>query len=315
LSQLKIENRKSKILHALTGPTAAGKTAVGLELARRMNAEIVSLDSMAVYRGMDIGTAKPNAEERRHVPHHLLDIVDPSEEFSVAQYLHAALAAAEDIESRGRLALFVGGTPLYLKALLRGLFEGPPADWPLRRRLAQIASSGSQALHDRLREVDPTAAARLHPRDTRRLIRALEVHETTGRPISDWQREFNAPRPADTCRVFALDWPSDALRLRIDARVDAMFAAGLVDEVRGLTVDGHTLGRSASQAVGYREVLEHLSGARDLASTIALVKTRTHQFAKRQRTWFRGLAECRPVPVLSPLDATRMADELVARMR
>ena len=278
----------------ITGPTASGKTTLALEVARRANAEILSLDSMAVYRGLDIGTAKPSLEQRRQVPHHLIDLVEPDEEFSLVQYLAEATRACEAIRSRGHVPLFVGGTPLYLKALLRGIFEGPPADWEFRRRvLAEAEQRGNDWLHERLAQVDPQAARRLHRHDTRRLVRALEVFEKTGRPISDWQRQFDRARPASECRVFVLDWPRDELYRRIDARVEAMFAAGLIDEVRHLVAAGKNLGRTARQALGYREVFDHLAGQRTLADTIELVKTRTRQFAKRQLTWFRSLSECR----------------------
>ena len=217
----------------LTGPTAAGKSAVGVELARRIGAEIISMDSMALYRGMDIGTAKPTHQQRESIPHHLIDVIEPCDEFSLAQYLEAAGREAAAIAGRGRQVLFVGGTPLYLKGLLRGIFQGPPADWPLRRRLALEAQRhGPSWLHDRLTEVDPAAAARLHPNDARRLVRALEVFEKTGRPISQLQRQFDVGRSAQQCRVFVLDWPRAELHARIDRRVCEMFAAGLVDEVR-----------------------------------------------------------------------------------
>ena len=294
----------------LTGPTASGKTAVGIELARLLGAEIVSLDSMAVYRGMDIGTAKPTSGERAAVPHHLIDIVEPSDDFSVAQYREAALSTAEAIQRRGHEVLFVGGTPLYLKAMLRGIFEGPPADWSLRRRLMDEARADPTELHRRLQSVDPAAAARLHPNDTRRLIRAIEVHETTGTPISALQRQFEIGRPADECRVFALEWPRETLRERIDRRVDAMFAAGLVDETRRLLHAEKPLGRTARQAVGYREVIEHLAGKLDLPATIELVKLRTRQFAKRQLTWFRSLSECRNVLVAEPFEARQIAQQI-----
>jgi tRNA dimethylallyltransferase len=291
----------------VTGPTASGKTAVGIELARRLDAEIISLDSMAVYRGMDIGTAKPTAEERADVSHHLIDVVEPRENYSVAQYRDAALRLVAEIKTRGREVLFVGGSPLYLKAMLRGIFEGPPADWPLRRRLMEEAREDPAALHRRLQAVDATAAARLHPNDTRRLVRALEVFESTGRPISTMQREFETGRHASECRVFVLDWPRAELNERIDRRVEAMFHAGLVDETKRLIDAGKELGRTANQAVGYREVLEHLAGNLDLDATIELVKLRTRQFAKRQLTWFRSLSECRSVPVSKPFDAALVA--------
>lgn len=280
----------------LTGPTASGKTAAGVILAHRLNAEIISLDSMAIYRGMDIGTAKPSIAERGSVPHHLIDLVEPHEPFSVAQYVEAAAKVVSEIAARGKTPLFVGGTPLYLKALLRGIFEGPPADWDLRRELEAIAErEGDEALYRRLAAVDPASARRLHARDRRRVIRALEVYEKTGHTISDLQQQFDRARPADACRVFTIIWPREELIERIDRRVEAMFAAGLLDEVSQLKAAPRPFGRSAGQAVGYREVLEHLRGVRGLPETIELVKLRTRQFAKRQMTWFRGLSECRPV--------------------
>jgi tRNA dimethylallyltransferase len=189
----------------LTGATATGKTAIALALARALDAEIISLDSMAIYRGMDVGTAKPTPEQRAVVPHHLIDILEPDEEFSVAQYLEAAHAKIAEIRARGREPLFVGGTPLYLKALLRGLFEGPPANWELRQEIErEVAEVGSAALHARLEQVDPLAASAIHPNDTRRLIRALEVYRATGQPISHQQIEFEEGRPAEACRVFVL---------------------------------------------------------------------------------------------------------------
>jgi tRNA dimethylallyltransferase len=300
----------------LTGPTASGKTQIGIELARRLRAEILSLDSMAVYRRMDIGTAKPTVDERAAVPHHLIDIADSDDEFSVAQYAAAAGQASREIAARGREVLFVGGTPLYLKALLRGLFDGPPADWQLRTELAAIADrDGPQALHDRLTAVDPLAAQRLAPADRRRIIRAIEVYEKTGRTISECQQQFDRARPASECRVFVLDRPRAELYERINHRVDAMFAAGLVDEVRALTVGVRPLGRSASQAVGYREVLAHLAGELSLEAAVELVKTRTRQFAKRQLTWFRSLGECRFVPMMGEVDSAAIADEIIARGR
>jgi tRNA dimethylallyltransferase len=294
----------------LTGATASGKTAVGIELARMLDAEIVSLDSMAVYRGMDIGTAKPTAAELALVPHHLIDIVEPSESFSVAQYREAVLASVEAIKQRGREVLFVGGTPLYLKAMLRGIFAGPPADWILRHELMDVARANPAELHRRLQSVDPAAAARLHPNDTRRLIRALEVHASTGSPISALQQQFEIGQSAEECRVFVLQWERDALNARIDRRVEEMFAAGLVGETQRLLHAEKPPGRTARQAVGYREVIEHLVGKLDLPATIDLVKLRTRQFAKRQLTWFKSLSECRSVPIAEPFDAKRIAEQI-----
>ncbi|MEE8451988.1 MAG: tRNA (adenosine(37)-N6)-dimethylallyltransferase MiaA, partial [Thermoguttaceae bacterium] len=265
----------------LSGPTAAGKTAVGIELARRLGAEILSMDSMALYRQMDIGTAKPSPSQREAVPHHLIDLIEPHEEFSLAQYVEAAHHQVEEIKSRGREALFVGGTPLYLKGLLRGIFDGPPADWEFRERLQKEAREhGSGVLHQRLAQVDPTSAERLHPNDERRLIRALEVYEKTGSPISELQQQFEIGREADACRVFVLDWSREQLHSRIERRVDEMFAAGLVDEVQAVLDRPEPPSRTAGQAVGYREVIDHLDGKQDLPETVELVKSHTRQLAR-----------------------------------
>ncbi len=296
----------------LTGPTASGKTGVALALAERLRAEIISLDSMALYRGMDIGTAKPTADQRAVVPHHLLDLIEPEEEFSVARYLEAAHATIADIRARDREVLFVGGTPLYLKVLLRGLFEGPEADWEFRSQIEEeLRTVGQEALFARLAQVDPLSAARLHPNDTRRLIRALEVYKITGQPISHQQMEFDEGRSAEECRVFVLQRPKEQLHAQIDERVDTMFAAGLVDEVRRLTSAGRRLGRTANQAVGYREVLDHLAGRLSLDEAVEQVKTRTRRFAKRQATWFRSLSECRSVPIEDELSAEEIAERIL----
>lgn len=296
----------------LTGPTAAGKTRVGLELAERLGAEIISLDSMAVYRGMDVGTAKPTAEDRRRVPHHLLDLVEPTEEFSVSQYVAAAEASIAEIRARGMEVLFVGGTPLYLKALLRGLFEGPPADWDFRQQVEEEARVvGAAALHERLALVDPLSAAKLHPHDLRRIIRALEVQRLTGQPISHLQVQFDESRAADECRVFVLDWPRDQLHERINERVEQMFTGGLVAETQTLLDKYGSLSRTASQAVGYCETIEHLAGRRTLAETVELVQARTRQFARRQETWFRSLSECRRVPQQAEQAASDVASIIV----
>jgi tRNA dimethylallyltransferase len=284
-----------------------------MALARAMGAEIVSLDSMAIYRGMDVGTAKPTPQERASVPHHLIDILEPDEEFSVAQYLEAAHIKIAEIRGRGREVLFVGGTPLYLKALLRGLFAGPPANWELREEIErEVGEVGSAALHARLEQVDPLAASTIHPNDTRRLIRALEVYRTTGQPISHQQVEFDEGRPAEACRVFVLRRSRKEQHERIDARVEDMLARGLVEEVRQLTAGERRLGRTASQAVGYREVTAFLAGDYDGQAMEAKIKTRTRQFAKRQGVWFRSLSECRWVDVAGEVDAEAVAAQVFA---
>ena len=295
----------------LSGPTASGKTSTGLELAEVLGAEIISLDSMAIYRGMDIGTAKPTADEQQRVPHHLLDIADPGESFSLDQYYAMAFDAIDDIRSRDREVLFVGGTPLYLKSLLRGIFQGPPADWEFREQIqAELEEVGVQALHDRLAQVDPLSATKLDANDVRRIIRALEVYKTTGQPISHLQEQFDVAHRAEQCRVFALDWPRPELHKRIDTRVDQMFADGLVQEVEQLIAAEDGLGRTSSQAVGYREVMEHLEGRATLEEAIERTKTRTRQFAKRQMTWFRSLEECRWVALNSRMEPVEVARQI-----
>lgn len=297
----------------LSGPTASGKTEVGLLLAERLDAEIISLDSMAVYRGMDIGTAKTSPTQRERVPHHLLDIRSPVEEFSLSEYLQEADRAMQAIRGRGKEVLFVGGTPLYLKSLLRGVSEGPAADWEFREAVErEVDEAGLDALRERLRLVDPLSAEKLHPNDKRRMIRALEVHHLTGQPISHQQLQFDEGRPADQVHVFTLNWSRYQLHGRIEERVEQMFAAGLVDEVRDLLQQHGQLGRTASQAVGYREVLTHLEGQFDLDSTIEKVKARTRQFARRQETWFRNLSECRFIECREPLQPEQAVEEILA---
>jgi tRNA dimethylallyltransferase len=284
----------------LTGPTGSGKSELGVELAERLDAEIVSMDSMALYRGMDIGTAKPGPELRGRVPHHLIDILEPWESASVAWWLEQAARSCQEIEQRGRRVLFVGGTPLYLKALLYGLFDVPSANPELRRRLAGEAEQlGGAELHRRLAEVDPAAAARLHPNDVRRVIRALEVWELTGRPISAWQSQWARGRPGAATtpgpRVLWLNVPREELYARINIRVVRMIETGLVEEVRALRQLGRPLSREAAQALGYKEVCAYLEGTGTLEETIERIQTRSRQFAKRQLTWFRQMPECRGV--------------------
>jgi tRNA dimethylallyltransferase len=296
----------------LTGPTGSGKTDLALELAERLNAEIVSMDSMAVYRGMDVGTAKPTPAERARVPHHLVDELDPWQSSSVAWWLRRAAECCRDIGGRGKRVLIAGGTPLYLKALLLGLFDGPPADAALRAHLEQEAGSGGPgALHARLASVDPVTAARLHPNDVRRVVRALEVWQLTGRPISSWQTQWTPPareEPQPACdgqrttengkrssQVVWLDLPRQELYDRIDRRVEGMFAAGLVAEVRALRELPRPLSREAAQALGYKEVFAHLDGEASLEETVREVQTRSRNFARRQLSWFRRLPGCRPL--------------------
>ena len=298
----------------LTGATASGKSDISIALAKTLDAEIISLDSMAIYRGMDIGTAKPDAANREAVPHHLIDIIEPVATFSVSQYRESALQTIREIQGRGRQVLFVGGTALYLKALLRGLFDGPPADWEFRDKvLAELNECDADELVKRLMSVDPVSAHKLHRNDRRRIIRALEVYYQTGTPISHWQTEFENVTPAEQCRVFTVRHPRPILHSRIEQRVITMFEAGLLEEVEGLLEKWQQLSHTAEQAVGYREAIEFLRGERDRAETIEKVMIRTRRFARHQETWFRGLTECRIVdiqPQHAPADIANTLYEL-----
>jgi tRNA dimethylallyltransferase len=315
----------------LTGPTASGKTGLAIELAQRLEAEIISMDSMTLYRHMDVGTAKPTAEQRRIVPHHLIDVLEPTESASVAWWLEQATTCCLEIEGRGKQVLFVGGTPLYLKALMFGLFEGPAADLELRHRLAEEARLvGSAVLHERLAGIDPLAAGRIHPNDLRRIIRALEVFELTGQAISSWQKQWHRDKerasrvserasrvserasrvsggsPSDDSGSLPpltrearspmptsiwLDWPRTELYERINQRVVAMFDAGLVEEALALRRFG-PLSKEASQAVGFAEAFALIDGLCTREQAIDRIQTRTRQFAKHQVTWFRHLPDC-----------------------
>jgi tRNA dimethylallyltransferase len=285
----------------LTGPTGSGKSAIALELAEQFPIEIVAMDSMTHYRGMDIGTAKPTRAEQARVPHHLVDVLNPWESANVAWWLDQVATLCPAILARGRVPLLVGGTPFYLQALLSGLCEAPPASPEVRARLESEAQQTNPTLHERLASVDPISAARLHPNDHRRIIRALEVWELTGQPLASFQQTWrtakfgngDATSPGNrTLPCVALEWPRDELLARLEARTDAMFAAGWLDEVRRLMQLPEPLSPVAHQAVGYRELAEMLAGARTEASARERIQVRTRQLAKRQETWFRSLSGC-----------------------
>ena len=306
---MQIPNDILKQCWFLAGPTACGKSEAAIVLAERLNAEILSMDSMSLYRGMDIGTAKPSVAQRAMIPHHLLDLCEPHETFSVAQYLAAADVVARDVVSRGRRALFVGGTGLYLRALLRGVFDGPQIPPALRKELeADVESSSTEQLHERLALVDPRAARRIHARDGRRIVRALEVFLTTGRPLSEQQRQNVLPPQDRPQNVYWLSPPRLWLYDRIDCRVERMFADGLVDEVCRLLAEPLGLSHTARQALGYKEAIAHLEQGVPLTETVTLIQTRTRQFAKRQHTWFRHLEECRPVEMTGAETASQLAE-------
>lgn len=277
----------------LAGPTACGKSAVACELAGRLEAEIVALDSMSLYRGMDIGTAKPDTAQRASVPHHLIDILEPHQEFSLADYVQAAAQTARDIVVRRKVPLFVGGTGLYLRGVLRGVFVGPAADWELRRELNALAiREGNAAVHARLARVDPVLAARLAPGDLRRVIRGIEVYQLTGTQLSAQQEQGPLADELRPRHVYWLHPPRPWLHERINQRVHDMFRNGLVAEVQRLLAHEPPLGKTARQALGYKEVIDGLTVGQSPTEMTALIQTRTRQFAKRQHTWFRNLPEC-----------------------
>jgi tRNA dimethylallyltransferase len=271
---------------AVLGPTASGKSALGMALAERLGGEIICCDSMQVYRGMDIGTAKANPAEQAAVPHHLLDVVTPDQQFQAAAWAAAAQPLIAQAAERERLPIIVGGTGLYFRALVRGLFDAPKPDPEIRaRHQAEAKAAGIPALHARLQEVDPEAAAKIKPGDLVRISRALEIFEQTGTPISELRRQSPPPPPL---RMFSivLDFDLDLLRPRIAARVDHMMEAGFLDEVRSLRECGYGAARSM-QALGYKQLNEHLDGKCDLETAVAGIKTTTVAYARRQRTWFR----------------------------
>ena len=275
----------------IVGATATGKSALALELARQLgDVEVVSLDAMQVYREMDIGTAKPSSEERAAVPHHLIDVADPAEEWSVRRTQDAVRDAIGDIERRGRRAILVGGTGLYVRAVVDDLAV-PPADAALRAELESDTNCAASlaAAYERLRELDPTAAARIEPANRRRIVRALEVIAATGRPFSSFGPGLDQyGTPAMDARLIGLSVPADEARRRIAERFAAMTRRGLVDEVRTLAARSKGLGRTARQAIGYKEVLMHLDGEiASLDDALDLAIRRTRKFARRQRVWFR----------------------------
>jgi tRNA dimethylallyltransferase len=273
---------------AVLGPTASGKSALGLALAARFGGEIINCDSTAVYRGFDIGTDKLSPEEQRGIPHHLIDIADPTEVYTAAQFARDAAAAIRDIDRRGRLPMLVGGTGFYYRALTRGLFPGPGADEALRRRLHRIADTrGVERLHRLLQRADPPAAQRIMPRDLKRLVRALEVYFSTGKPLTEHFGD-TASLIAD-CDVIplALRLPPDLTAARVARRVDQQFARGIVAEVEGLLARGVPAEARPFGGLVYRQVMEMLRGVRDEAATRALIVQENRRYARRQLIWFR----------------------------
>ena len=275
-------------LLCLLGPTAVGKTEIAIQLAQRLNAEIVSVDSRQIYRQMDIGTAKPTPEEQRAARHHLIDCVDISQPFSVADYQSLADTAITDIQGRGKQVLLVGGAGLYFRVIVDGLFEGPGADTKLREQLEQEAGQlGVEALHERLYTCDPVSAERIHPNNVVRVIRALEVYELTGTPMSEHQQQWRQGNQRYPFTAFCLTMPRALLYSRIEQRVDVMLANGLVAEVESLLAAGYARDSAALRSFGYRELIAYLDGECTYLEAVVQLKQNTRRFAKRQLTWFR----------------------------
>jgi tRNA dimethylallyltransferase len=302
----------SSILHLrpifLTGPTAVGKSEIALQIAEKIGGEIISVDSMQVYRGLDIGTAKPSPAERARVPHHLVDICDLHEAFDAAQFVRLAENAVVEIQARKRTPVFCGGTGLYFKAFLEGLGEAPPSDAKLR---AELEAAPLEKLLEDLRERDPATFEKIDRQNPRRVVRAIEVIRLTGKPFSEQRAEWKAEsgkRKAEN--YFCFTRPPEDLHKRIHTRVDEMFRRGLVAETEQLLKRGLAENKFAMQAIGYRQVVEHLRGERSLAETIELVKIRTRQFAKRQLTWFRRHGNCEWME----LKPGETAEEMVAKI-
>ena len=284
---------KTRVL-VIAGPTASGKSALAIELAEALNGEIICVDSLTVYRGLEIGSAKPTPQQRQRVPHHLLDICEPTDPFTASDFRTAAATAILDIVGRGKRPILAGGTGLYLRSLLRGLNKAPGEDPALRELLQKrMELEDGEPLLAELGKVDPDTAKRLHPNNRNRIIRALEVFYTTGIPLSQFQAEHGFSDSPYDAQQFCLDLPRQELYQRIDDRVDAMLAVGLVAEVQGLLQSGIPADCKPLSAIGYKEVVAYLEDKYDLAEMTRLIKRNTRHFAKRQLTWFRSEPEMR----------------------
>lgn len=297
----------------ICGPTGIGKTESAIRVAETFGGEIINADSMQVYRSMNIGTAKPTADERARIIHHLVDIVDPDEDFDAARFSLHARKIAQELTGRGVIPVVAGGTGLYIKAMLHGLFQTAPPDPKIRSKLkAEADAIGSLALHQRLQEIDPKAAARIHAHDTFRIIRALETTAATGKPITDHHRRHGFRESPFRVLKIGLDMARERLYERINSRVDAMIAAGLVEEVRELLGKGIDEGTKAMRALGYRHMVDFLSGRLPWEEAVRIMKRDTRRFAKRQLSWFRADREivwCTPeeISTLYPMIETFLA--------
>ena len=302
------------LLVILVGPTGSGKSDVAIRLAKRLKGEIINCDSMQIYRGMDIGTAKPSRPMRRQVQHHLVDVIAPSQTMNVARFSRLARKTIGEIVGRGKVPILVGGSGLYLRAVTDGIFPGVGEDAILRERLyARQKIEGSQRLHAELKRMDPEAARKIHPNDGRRIVRALEVYQKTGKPISLLQKEREGIGQRYRTRWFGLKPDRGKLYQRIEARVDEMFRKGLVDEVK--KVSKKRMGLTSRKALGYAEVLSYLKGEATLERTVALMKRNHRRYAKRQLSWFRQEKQIAWIPVSPKELAETIAGRILSRMR
>jgi len=284
-SKLKAKILKDRIIF-IVGPTAVGKTEVAMELALKLNAEIISCDSMQIYKGMNVISSSPALRLRRKIPHHLISCIKPDKEYNVAKYRRSALKEIRQILIKNKTPLFVGGTGHYMSILIDGIFKAGPQNQKMRQELFKEAQKkGNMSLYERLTKIDPEAAAKIHPHDTKRIVRALEVFQTTGKPISELQKQRSGLQDKYDIRIFCLNMPADKLNKRIEARVDRMFDLGLVKEVKKLLKS--KLSKTAAYAIGIRELKAYFDGLYNLEEAKALIKRNSRLYAKRQLTWFR----------------------------
>lgn len=295
----------------LLGVTAVGKGTLAFELAKHFDAEIISIDSMKVYRRMDVGTAKPSLERRRQIPYHLIDVVEPSEAFSVDRFLDLANSTAQDICSRGKSVIASGGTAMYIKAMLYGLFDAPPSDSALRKRLkTETQTLGLPELHRRMAAIDPEAGNRIHPNDEKRILRALEIYELTGKPISSLQQQWSVSAPAASdWLVIGLKRNKETESKRINLRVKKMVEQGLLDEVKSLLAEPKPLSPQARVAIGYAEIIEHLEGKMSFDDAVERIKINTRKLAKAQRTWFKTFRNVHWIDIPDEADEKWVFDE------
>ncbi len=303
-------------LWVLTGPTACDKTEIGFTVAQKIRGEIISADSMLFYRGMDIGTAKPSPGMRELVPHHFIDIIDPWESYSVGKYVDDVESLIGDTDSKDRKFLVVGGSPLYIKGLVDGIFNGPAADWDIRRELEELADEkGNQHVHNILQKIDPVKASDLHPNNLRRIIRAIEVYRITGKPVSVLQEQYKLARKSYQFKIMCIAREREDIYRRINERVETMFDKGLVDEVKSLLENSEGLSKQAKQALGYKEVIQYLDGGLTLDDAKDMVKQSTRRFAKRQMTWFRSFPDVQWLEADEHAGPGSISDEIIAILK